>query len=110
MKKFVSAILTIIMAVSMISGAAVNAQAEADFEGFCIADVVRDAKDVEAGVYSRSSIPLRIGNDVCRISIKRDWQTEELVYECEMLWGRFNPNPAPITEETVKQIILGALK
>lgn len=109
MKKLMSIILTGIMAVSMIGGATVNALAE-EFEGFCIADVVRDAKDVESGKISASSVPLRIQNDICRIWINKSWQTENLEFETEMLWGRYNPNPTPITEEQLEQIILEALK
>lgn len=109
MKKLMSIILTGIMAVSMIGGATVTAQAE-EFEGFCIADVVQDAKDVESGEISASSVPLRIQNDICRIWINKSWRTGNLEIETEMLWGRYNPNPTPITEEQIEQIILGALK
>lgn len=109
MKKLMSIILTGIMAATMIGGATVTAQAE-EFEGFCIADVVRDAKDVESGAISASSIPLRIQNDICRIWINKSWRTGNLEIETEMRWGKYNPNPTPITEEQIEQIILGALK
>lgn len=110
MKKIMSIILTGIMAVNMIGSATVTTAQAEEFEGFCIADVVQDAKDVESGKISASSIPLRIQNDICRIWVNKSWRTGNLEIETEMRWGKYNPNPTPITEEQIEQIILEALK
>lgn len=111
MKKFTKAIMTAIMTGIMVVGANVTARAE-DYQyvGFYMADVVADAKAVESGEFSATSIPLRIENDVCRIFINRSWETGEIRYEYEMLWGRFNPNPPSYTAEEIEAIILEALK
>lgn len=111
MKKFTKAIMTAIMAGIMVVSANVTARAE-DYQyvGFYMADVVADAKAVESGEFSATSIPLRIENDVCRIFINRSWRTGEVTYEYEMLWGRFNPNPPSYTAEEIEAIIIEALK
>ena len=110
MKKFTKAIMTAIMAATMIVSANVTAQAEEGRSGRRISDVVEAAKEVADGTYSATSIPLRIENDICRIWIDRDWRTNELRYEAEMLWGKYNPNPAPVTEQDIRDILMGALK
>ncbi len=111
MKKFTKAIMTAIMTGIMVVSANVTARAE-DYQyvGFYMADVVADAKAVESGEFSATSIPLRIQNDVCRIWINRSWRTGEMTYEYEMLWGRFNPNPPSYTAEEIEAIIIEALK
>lgn len=109
MKKFFGVILTAIMAATMIGSVSVNAQAEEE-TGRRISDVVQAAKEVADGTYSACSIPLRVQNDICRVWINTDWQTGELYYETEMLWGKYNPNPAPVTEQDIRDILMGALK
>ena len=109
MKKLMSIILTGIMAVTMIGGATVTAQAE-EGSGRRISDVVQAAKEVADGTYSACSIPLRVQNDICRVWIDTDWQTGELYYETKMLWGKYDPNPAPVTEQDIRDILMGALK
>lgn len=111
MKKVFATFMTAIMAGIMVVSANVTARAE-DYQyvGFYMADVVADAKAVESGEFSATSIPLRIENDVCRIFINRSWETGEIRYEYEMLWGRFNPNPPSYTAEEIEAIIIEALK
>lgn len=112
MKKFTKAIMTAIMAATMIVSANVTARAEEDYQrvAFYMCDVVADAKAVESGEFSATSIPLRIENDVCRVFIRRSWGTGDMIYEYEMLWGRYNPNPPSYTAEDIEAIILEALK
>lgn len=110
MKKVFATFMTAIMTGIMVVSANVTARAEEERSGRRISDVVQAAKEVENGTYSATSIPLRIQNDVCRIWIDRDWRTEELRFEAEMLWGRYDPNPAPLTEQDIRDILMGALK
>lgn len=112
MKKVFATFMTAIMAGIMIVSANVTARAEEDYQrvAFYMCDVVADAKAVESGEFSATSIPLRIENDVCRIWINRSWRTGEMTYKAEMLWGRYNPNPPSYTAEDIEAIILGALK
>ena len=81
MKKFVSAILTVIMAVSMISGAAVNAQAEVLTEDYSIASVVAEAKETDDNHDYVTMTVLHVEDDIYRVFVYYDEDIDEVVTE-----------------------------
>lgn len=81
MKKLMSIILTGIMAVSMISGAAVNAQAEVLTEDYSIASIVAEAKEAANNHDSVTMTVLDVEDDVYRIFVYYDEDADDVVYE-----------------------------
>lgn len=106
MKKIIMTIVSVIVAVSTIVGNVKPVKAEATFRGFCVADVVNDAKAVMNDEFSSVSIPLRIQNDIMRIDINKSYISGEMTFEVgEILIGKFDPNPKPITEDDIRDIM-----
>lgn len=110
MKKFLTTVIAAVMAIGFAGTInPVKAEATGYHVGFSVADVVEDAKAVEAGEFSATSIPLRIQDDVLRIYIRKSRETKELEFKCEMLWGKFNPKPPALTANDIKSLIYEAL-
>lgn len=81
MKKIMSAILTGIMAVSMIGGATVNAQAEVLTEDYSIASVVAEAKETDDNRDYVTMTVLHVEDDIYRVFVYYDEETEDVVTE-----------------------------
>lgn len=81
MKKLMSIILTGIMAVSMISGAAVNVQAEVLTEDYSIASVVAKTKETDDNHDYVTMTVLHVEDDIYRVFVYYDEDTEDVVTE-----------------------------
>lgn len=81
MKKIMMAILTAIMAVTMIASAGVTAQAEVLTEDYSIASVVAEAKEAANNHDSVTMTVLDVEDDVYRIFVYYDEDTNDVVYE-----------------------------
>lgn len=81
MKKIFGAILTAIMAATMIGGAAVNAQAEVLTEDYSIASVVAEAKETDDNHDYVTMTVLHVEDDIYRVFVYYDEDADDVVTE-----------------------------
>ena len=81
MKKIFEAILTAIMAATMIGSVSVNAQAEVLTEDYSIASVVAEAKETDDNHDYVTMTVLHVEDDIYRIFVYYDEETEDVVTE-----------------------------
>lgn len=81
MKKFVSAILTAIVAVMAIGGTSVNVQAEVLTEEYSMASVVAEAKETDDNHDYVTMTVLHVEDDIYRVFVYYDEDVEDVVTE-----------------------------